>query len=121
MKTLLHLALAASSLMMVCGTGFSAGTEFVPSPYDIASLEKAIRLPEGSEPLGKYLRFYAGKVENGKHTIVAVLKLDPTRAGIEIVDLAHLPVVFDGECSSVDVQYDVEAGSFKGVTCNGVA
>lgn len=121
MTTFLRLTLGLSLLMMVCEPAFSVGQEFVPSQGEITSLEKAIRLPEGSKPLGQYLRFYAGKVENGKHTIVAVLKLDPSRAAIRIVDLAHLPVVFDGGCSVVDAQYEIESGSFYRVACNGVA
>ena len=121
MTTLLRLPFAVSLLMMACGPAFSADREFVPSEDEIVALENAIRLPDGSKPLGQYRRFYAGKVEDGKHMIAAVFKLDPSNAAIRVVDLAHLPVVFDGGCSVVDVQYEVESRSFLGVRCHGVA
>jgi hypothetical protein len=121
MTTLLRLPIAVSLLVMACGPAFSADREFVPSEHEIAALENAIRLPDGSKPLGQYRRFYAGKVEDGKHMIVAIFKLDPSNAAVGIVGLAHLPVVFDGGCSVVDVQYEVESRSFLDVRCGGVA
>jgi hypothetical protein len=120
MTTFLRLPFAVSLLVMAFAPAFAADKGFVPSKREIAALEEAIRLPEGSKALDQYRRFYAGKVDGRKHMIVAVLELDPSNAAIRIVDLEHLPVVFDGGCSVVDVQYEVESGSFRSVRCHGV-
>ena len=120
MRNLLRLPFAVSLLVMAFAPAFAADMEFAPSKREIAALEKAIRLPEGSEPLDQYRRFYAGNVAERKHIIVAVPELYPSDAAVKIVDLAHLPFVFDGGCSVVDVQYEVESGSFRSVKCHGV-
>jgi hypothetical protein len=120
MRKYLPLSLAAL-LVTMCWEALPAEPGYSPSLEEIASLEKAIRLPMGARPLGQYRRFYAGKQAHNGRMIVAVLVLDATKPGIDVVDPTRLPVVFDGGCSVIDIEYDVESHMFKRVTCHGDA
>ena len=58
---------------------------------------------KGRSPSVNIDGFMPEQLKAGKDMIVAVLELDPSNAAVRIVDLAHLPVFFDGGCSVVDV------------------
>ena len=79
-----------------------------PSDADIADLESHFVLPKGAMPLGQYARYYAGVGEEGVKLIRAVYIRNEhfMPLGIHKVGEMDLPVIFDGGCRVISLQYN---------------
>lgn len=84
-------------------------------------IEREVRLPEGTRPLGEYGRYYAWQDrEDGVRKVIAVYLHEPNPARHWVAETA-LPLVLDGGCGIVSLSYDVAAGRIEHVACNGEA
>lgn len=91
-----------------------------PTKNEVEAIEKSVVLPDEAEPLLKYARHYAS-LDEGTHRIIRGIYILGDEAGVFIATAEELPVVFDGGCSVVTVEYDVSSASFRVVSCNGEA
>ncbi len=90
-------------------------------------VERLAQMPKGSFQIDKYARYYAF----GAHRRVIgvyITDVDPKNRSYDLavgkhrwVDVArNLPVIMDGGCSVVTVQFDLQTNRSK-AWCNGVA
>lgn len=91
-----------------------------PSKAEVEAIEKSVVLPDDAEPLLKYARHYAG-LNRGSHRIIRGIYILGDETGVLIKTTEELPVVFDGGCNVVTVEYDVSSASFLEVSCGGEA
>lgn len=86
-------------------------------------IERAVRLPEGADPLASYERSYAWqRRDDGVRKVIGVY-LSPrgeSRGRRWVVENA-LPMILDGGCAMITLSYDVAARRIEHVTCNGAA
>jgi hypothetical protein len=86
----------------------------------VAAIERSVVLPRGAEPLEKYSRHYAS-VGDKAHRVIRGIYLLGDGTGVVITTAEKLPVVFDGGCSAITVEYDAVSSTFLEVSCNGDA
>src|SRR5262245_4698462 len=112
---------AASAFQLCVSQEAAALEQWTPSQRDIADLEKLATMPQRSpKPLMSYRRFYSGTFRDRKRLVVGILlAFEPS--GIEIVKFEDLPVIFDGGCSIIHVEFVVDTKSFASISCNGEA
>ena len=80
-------------------------------------IEAAVTLPEDASELSKYSRNYAYADGN---VVALYTTLDhPGRQWV--VDRDKLPVIFDGGCSVIEIEYSLGTRTFSRVDCNGDA
>jgi hypothetical protein len=90
-----------------------------PSEGEIQALEREISMPAGARPVSAYDRYYAAAIQDGRRVIHGIYFGNGGKTTIEAS--GNLPVVMDGGCGVVNVDYDVESHKFIRVFCNGVA
>ena len=102
---------------MGCAAAESAWT---PDRTVIEEIEHAVSLPAEAKPIVQYSRYYAGAVRHGIRVVVGIwiTGLDVSRI---VPSAADLPVIYDGGCGIVNIEYDVKRHRFVKVYCNGVA
>jgi hypothetical protein len=83
----------------------------------VKELERGLTLPAGASDISSYTRYYA-RTDAGMLSGVLVLGGD---MGIHLVTLDKLPVVFDGGCSVIRIEYEYEARRVLSVSCSGLA
>ena len=97
-------------------------TEFAwtPDRKIIEEIEHTVNLPAEAKPIVQYSRYYAGAVRRGTRVVVGtwITGLDVSRI---VSSEADLPVIYDGGCGIVNIEYDVKRHRFVKVYCNGVA
>lgn len=118
--------LIASALLLATGC---SGEQTMRE--EIASLESAVVMPEGTDRLDGYTRFYAVsddaiEARYLSNTFVSgVIKqrepLEPLAPNIFLVGPNSLPIVMDGGCSVLSLRYDRRTHEITGPVCNGVA
>jgi hypothetical protein len=86
----------------------------------VAAIERSVVLPRGAEPLTKYSRHYAS-VGDEAHRVIRGIYLLGDGTGVVVTTADRLPVVFDGGCSVITVEYDALSSAFLEVSCNGDA
>ncbi|NVJ97403.1 MAG: hypothetical protein HWE25_04575 [Alphaproteobacteria bacterium] len=111
---------------LVCERGNAVeGEQWWPNREQIAALEKAVALPERALPIDRYAKYYTGYIYEGRKRVLAryvAFTSEARKAGeIYIVDLDHLPMIFDGGCGVVTLDFDFESGQLTSVFCNGLA
>jgi hypothetical protein len=84
-------------------------------------IEREVRLPEGADPLGAYLRYYALHQDGHGTRVVIGYYVRSTSPGRRWVDETEQPMIDDGGCSIVQVVYDLATQSIQNAYCNGVA
>jgi hypothetical protein len=114
---LLAVWLGISALLPNCS---GADPAALPSNAEVAAIERSVVLPSGAEPLEKYSRHYAS-VGDKEHRVIRGIYLLGDGTGVIITTAEKLPVVFDGGCSVITVEWDVLARAFLEVSCNGDA
>jgi hypothetical protein len=89
-------------------------------------IERAVRLPDGAEPLAAYARYYG--ISGGRVEAIYVLPSIGLSQGALaagrrrwVGDVRQLPGISDGGCAVVEVRFDLTAGRIERVACNGVA
>lgn len=88
----------------------------------IAAVEAHLTLPEGSQPIGSYSRYYYGRTEHGHRVLVGTFvpgNLDGASPGVHIVSPAKAPQILDGGCSVVNLVYDPAHKKVMALFCNG--
>jgi hypothetical protein len=87
---------------------------------EVQTIERSVVLPPGAEPVRAFARYYAGVNRNG-HRIIRGIYVLGEDARIVMTNEEKLPMILDGGCGVVTVEYDVSAGAFLMVSCNGEA
>jgi hypothetical protein len=102
---------------MGCAAAESAWT---PDRKVIEEIEHTVSLPAEAKPIVQYSRYYAGSVRHGIRVVVGtwITGLDVSRIAPSEADL---PVIYDGGCGIVNIEYDVKRHCFIRIYCNGVA
>jgi hypothetical protein len=72
-----------------------------------------------ARPIVEYSRSYAGAVRHGTQVVVGTWITGPDASRI-VNSEADLPVIYDGGCDIVNIEYDVKGHRFVKVFCNGV-
>ena len=90
-------------------------------------IEMHIEMPKGSSPIGDYARYYAS---DDRQRVVAeyIMTVDPKNRTYDLPigkrrwvdDARNLPLINDGGCSVVSVEFDPKTGKVE-AGCNGVA
>ena len=89
-------------------------------------VERRVRLPEGSMPIGKYARYYAFDAQGnvtGRYITFVEPRTDanlPLGERRWVKDASNLPNVMDGGCSVVTVVFEAKTNKVD-AWCNGVA
>ena len=98
----------------------AAESAWTPDRKVIEEVEHTVSLPAGAKPNVQYSRYYAGAVRNGTRVVVGtwITGLDVSRI---VRTEADLPVIYDGGCGIVNIEYDLKRHRFVKVYCNGVA
>ncbi len=91
-----------------------------PSKAEVAAIERSVVLPHGAEPLENYSRHYAS-VGDKAHRVIRGIYLLGDGTGVVVTTAEKLPVLFDGGCSVITVEYDAVSTAFLEVSCNGDA
>jgi hypothetical protein len=115
------------ALVVGAGTSLRAGAprfdpNWLPDMGTVAKLEAQINMPSGTRPLNAYVRFYTGyQNAPGQRTIHGVLlaheindSLGPDWEGtrpVNIVPFRRFPLINDGGCSNLHVEYDMRANA----------
>ena len=88
------------------------------SPTQIAELERRLAMPEGTAPLARYARHYAGITESGVRLIRGVL-LDAADSapGVAIESEIELPLIETDGCGAIEVDYN-PATTLASVHCH---
>jgi hypothetical protein len=93
---------------------------WTPSATEIAELERRLVLPQDAAPLERYARHYAGVTDSGVRLIHAVfVDVDGTTPGVVIESEVELPLVADGGCGAINLDYN-PATKQGSVRCNGI-
>ncbi len=98
----------------------AAESVWTPDRKVIEEIEHTVSLPAEAKPIVQYSRYYAGAVRHGVRVVVGtwITGLDVSRI---VPSGADLPVIYDGGCGIVNIEYDVKGHRFIKVYCNGVA
>jgi hypothetical protein len=96
-------------------------SEWVPAESLVREIDAEIQLPDGAFPRSEYARYYAPFTRKDLRSLVAVYIHDPQQAGVKLVKRTEMPVVLDGGCSVIRLQYDVQARKLLVIACNGRA
>jgi len=99
-----------------------SGAETVapPSKAEVEAIERSVVLPREAEELEKYSRHFAS-VGDTTHRVIRGIYFLGDGPGVFITAAEQLPVVFDGGCNVITVEYDALSGSLLEVSCNGDA
>jgi hypothetical protein len=89
-----------------------------PTSADLRFLERNLVLPVDALALDKYTRYYAGSIRDGRRIIRGVLVSGTSRVVI-MSSLSDLPVILDGGCQIVNVEYDIGRRQLVRAACNG--
>lgn len=90
-----------------------------PSEAEIHVIESSVVMPRGARPVSAFARYYAS-AQRGSHRIIRGVYVLDDGDRIVVTTAEKLPVIFDGRCSVVTVEYDVQTAAFLQVSCNGV-
>ncbi|RYD74157.1 MAG: hypothetical protein EOP84_20355 [Verrucomicrobiaceae bacterium] len=103
-----------------------------PTHEEISFIERTVTMPAGSNPLVSYFRVYARTVREGQTLVLGQYMMgahfereDRTifreiSPSVFVVDEENLPLVLDGGCDVVIVEYDAHLERV-GAACSGVA
>lgn len=100
---------------------------WAPTLAIVAASEAKLRLPPTSLKLGAYVRYYTGEIVGGRRMLRGYFVLSSFMEGAAAPDGPGVHIkapplaVMDGGCGVITVEYDVEAGKFASVSCNGLA
>ncbi len=82
-------------------------------------------MPAGARPIASYSRYYAGAQKDGRPIVHGTFVLDGLlkrpAAPINIVEEQDMPVILDGGCAIVNLQFDVQSKQVLSIFCNGEA
>lgn len=113
--------LAALLGMLTLFPGWS-GADPIPGPSkaEVQEIERSVVLPHGAEPVEAFVRYYAAVSRNG-HRIIRGIYVLGEEARIVMTTAERLPMVLDGGCGVVTVEFDASARAFLETSCNGEA
>jgi|GEM_PF-651760 len=108
---------------LLAPTGVRVDLPAVDRPALAVEIERTVVMPQRARPIDAYDRNYA---LTGVGTVVGRYQLATTRqppAGRKrwFDDPADMPMIFDGGCTQVNVEYDLTTRKVVAVLCNGLA
>lgn len=114
-------ALAAWLGLLILVPGWSGADSLAqPSKTEVQTIERSVVLPRGSEPVLAFARYYASVSQNG-HRIIRGIYVLGDNAQVVITTAEKLPMILDGGCGVVTIEYDASTEAFLRVSCNGEA
>src|SRR5216683_1484350 len=103
----------------------ASSRSWLPDRGTIDEIEAAIAMPAGAHPVAAYLRFYTGDRKDGRPVVLGtfVLRdlLQRPAAPINIVKKADMPIILDGGCAVVNLEFDTQRKQVVSISCNGNA
>lgn len=86
-------------------------------------------MPEGADPLDRYVRYYSGEWVDGARRVRGVFLVASIAAltqrggvtGIRVVTSDDLPDISDGGCGVIELEYDVASDHVISLACHGSA
>ena len=87
-------------------------------------------MPAGARAVAAYLRFYTGDRKDGRPVVRGTFVLQglwdhllqrPAAAPINIVEKADMPIILDGGCAVVNLEFDTQRKQIVSISCNGNA
>ncbi len=85
-------------------------------------------MPAGARPVADYLRFYTGDRKDGRPVVLGTFVqqglwdlLQRPAAPINIVKKADMPIILDGGCAVVNLEFDTQRKQIVSISCNGHA
>ncbi|HCH0556903.1 hypothetical protein [Pseudoxanthomonas winnipegensis] len=109
--------LFAALLVSAC-TG--PGAKDLDGAQLVKALEQQVKLPQDASPLSDYTRYYKLTAE-GVLVGVYIKGFDGGDRQAHLVSERELPLILDGGCNVIHVQYDPGANKVLRVFCNGIA
>ena len=100
----------------------SSASETKMSPKDILTIESNIALPKGAHPIATYSRYYYITDVDGLNTLIGYyLNENAKNPGVHWAQPNSLPMMADGGCRVVHIEYDLINKKLLKSTCNGEA
>jgi hypothetical protein len=94
---------------------------WMPTPAQVARIERGLRLPTGADPLQTYERYYTGTYKGSRRLVLGALvglqKL-PREGSLAIVKPAEMPAIADAGCGVIWLTYDLAAQKVRSIRCN---
>lgn len=121
-------AATLAAILLVFASERSAFAQTSVSEASIRAIEEQVVMPKGAQALDLYDRYYAPDRLDGRQVIVGVFLLRraftsvphvgaPTAIPNAFITSANkLPVVYEGGCNVVTVQFDLATGLLRGTT-----
>jgi hypothetical protein len=89
---------------------------------DIEAIESNILMPEGAYPLAEYDRYYSITEVNGVKKLVGMYLYHHTKKpGIHRIEPNSMPMMADGGCAAIDMEYDLVNKKLLRIFCHGDA
>ncbi len=116
----LSLVVITVALATVTAAEEKPADAWLPDAKLIAHIESKLWMPPGAGPLFAYDRYYTAS-ESNEHRIVEgfFVRSGARRGAVYIVE--KLPIVDDGGCDYVGVEFDVDSDAVTEISCNGEA
>ena len=111
-------------LLLFGGTAFysMAGEINTLPKQEISAIESTIALPKGAYSLGDYDRYYSIIEVNGVKKLVGMYLHKKTKnPGIHWIAPNSMPMMMDGGCAAIDMEYDLVNKKLLRMFCHGVA
>jgi len=103
----------------------ASSQSWLPDRRTIDEIEAKIEMPAGARPVADYLRFYTGDRKDGRPVVLGtfVLRdlLQRPAAPINIVEKPDMPIILDGGCAVVNLEFDTQRKQIVSISCNGHA
>ena len=100
----------------------SSASETKMSPKDISTIESNIALPKGAHPLAAYSRYYFITDVDGLNQLIGYYFYENAKnPGIHWIQPNSLPMMADGGCRVVHIEYDLINEKLLKARCNGEA
>jgi len=108
----------------------ASSQNWLPDRGTIDEIEAAIAMPDGARPIADYRRFYTGDRKDGRPVVRGTFVLQglwdhllqrPAAAPINIVEKADMPIILDGGCAVVNLEFDTQRKQIVSISCNGHA
>ena len=100
----------------------SSASETKMSPKDILTIESNIALPKGAHPIATYSRYYYITDVDGLNKLIGYYLYENAKnPGIHWIQPNSLPMMADGGCRVVHIEYDLINKKLLKARCNGEA
>jgi len=119
-------------VLLICFGRIAFSQSWTPGNAEIANLEASIKLDQlpywkisNLPSLSGYDRYYTGSTQNGEKVIFGELVVPfdaKSKPGVHIVARKRdFPVIMDGGCAIINIEYSLKEQRIVRIECNGRA